>query len=41
MTPYFSGGVSERLKEHVWKACMRDERIVGSNPTSSDKKKLL
>lgn len=21
--------------EHAWKACMRDKRIVGSNPTSS------
>ncbi len=30
------GGVSERPKEHAWKACMRDKRIVGSNPTSSD-----
>ncbi len=30
------GGVSERPKEHAWKACIRDKRIVGSNPTSSE-----
>lgn len=29
------GGVSERPKEHAWKACKRDKRFVGSNPTSS------
>gem|GEM_PF-6197822 len=22
--------------EHAWKACIRDKRIVGSNPTSSE-----
>ncbi len=31
-----SGGVSERPKEHAWKACKRDKRFVGSNPTSSE-----
>ena len=30
------GGVSEWPKEHAWKACIRDKRIVGSNPTSSE-----
>src|SRR5262249_1269726 len=29
------GGVSERLKEHAWKACVRYKRTVGSNPTPS------
>jgi hypothetical protein len=27
--------VSEWLKEHAWKACVRLKRTVGSNPTSS------
>ena len=35
MIPLYLGGVSEWLMEHAWKACMRDKRIVGSNPTSS------
>lgn len=30
------GGVSEWLKEHAWKACVRHKRTVGSNPTSSE-----
>ena len=30
------GGVSERPKEHAWKACVREKRTVGSNPTSSE-----
>ncbi len=38
-TPYMGlnsyGGVSEWPMEHAWKACIRDKRIVGSNPTSS------
>ena len=29
------GGVSEWPMEHAWKACKRDKRFVGSNPTSS------
>ena len=29
-----SGEVSERLKEHAWKVCMR-KRIEGSNPSLS------
>ena len=29
-----SGEVSERLKEHAWKACIR-QRIEGSNPSLS------
>ena len=29
--------MSERLKEHDWKSCVRDERTVGSNPTLSAK----
>ena len=31
----FHGGVSEWLKEHAWKACVRYKRTVGSNPTPS------
>lgn len=32
----FIGGVSEWPMEHAWKACKRDKRFVGSNPTSSE-----
>ena len=27
--------MSERLKEHAWKACIREQRIEGSNPSLS------
>ena len=39
MTP-FCGEMSERLKEHAWKACVTRKRTVGSNPTLSDRKKI-
>ena len=29
------GGMAEWLKAHAWKACIRQKRIVGSNPTPS------
>ena len=29
------GKVSERSKEHAWKACIRQKRIAGSNPAFS------
>ena len=29
------GGMAERLKAHAWSACIRQKRIVGSNPTPS------
>src|SRR5579871_1723793 len=30
-----AGGVAERSKAHAWKVCIRQKRIVGSNPTPS------
>jgi hypothetical protein len=30
-----SGQVAERLKAHAWKACIRQKRIEGSNPSLS------
>ena len=33
---FLYGGVSEWPKEHAWKACVRQKRTVGSNPTSSE-----
>ena len=30
-----SGEVSERLKEHAWKVCVRQKRTEGSNPSLS------
>ena len=30
-----TGEVSEWLKAHAWKACLRQKRNVGSNPTLS------
>ncbi|CAA7626214.1 hypothetical protein MTBUT4_730013 [Magnetospirillum sp. UT-4] len=33
--PPRDGGVAERSKAHAWKVCIRQKRIVGSNPTSS------
>ena len=29
------GWVAERSKAHAWKVCIRQKRIVGSNPTPS------
>ncbi len=29
------GGMAERSKAHAWKVCIRQNRIVGSNPTPS------
>ena len=29
------GGVAERSMAHAWKVCIRQKRIVGSNPTPS------
>ena len=29
------GEVSERLKEHAWKVCVRQKRTEGSNPSLS------
>ena len=33
----FLGEVSERLKEHAWKVCVRQKRTEGSNPSLSAK----
>lgn len=30
-----SGEMAEWLKAHAWKVCIRQKRIVGSNPTRS------
>ena len=30
-----AGGMAEWLKAHAWKACVRQKRTVGSNPTPS------
>ena len=30
-----AGGMAERFKAHAWKACVREQRTVGSNPTPS------
>jgi hypothetical protein len=33
------GEMAERSKAHAWKACIRDERIEGSNPSLSARNK--
>ena len=34
-----SGEMSEWLKEHAWKVCIRQKRIEGSNPSLSARHK--
>ena len=35
------GEMLEWLKRHAWKACIRDNRIEGSNPSFSARRKTL